>query len=123
MTRLDRDCAPAHSPARGVGELSDRPLHRPPQATPARPPPRSPPMNPYSRVGLTLLTGAGMALVAAPASAHPDGDHHDDVVVEVGEWTPAPAEFYEPFTFPACGTTIAMEGGDVRRAEIGRAHV
>jgi hypothetical protein len=73
-------------------------------------------MNTFSRVGLTLVTGASMALVAAPAYAHPDSDHHDPVV-EVGEWTATPPEFYEPITFQACGSTISMEGGDVRRAE------
>lgn len=73
-------------------------------------------MNTVSRVGLTLVTGASMALVAAPAYAHPDGDHHDPVV-EVGEWMPTPEEFYEPITFQACGDTILMESGDVRRVE------
>ena len=73
-------------------------------------------MNTVSRVCLTLVTGAGMVLVAAPAYAHPDSDHHDPVV-EVGEWMPAPEEFYEPTSFQACGDTILMETGDVGRVE------
>ncbi len=78
-------------------------------------------MNTLSRVGITLVTGASMTLVAAPAYAHDDGHHHDGGhhagVVEVGEWMPTPPEFYEPITFEACGDTITMEGGDVRQGE------
>lgn len=73
-------------------------------------------MNTLSRVGLTLVTGAGMTLVAAPAYAHPEEDHHD-VVVEVGEWLAPPEEYYAPFTFEACGDTITLTAGDVRAVE------
>jgi hypothetical protein len=77
-------------------------------------------MNTFSRVGLTLVTGASLALVAAPASAHPvdDSDHHGGVA-EVGEWMPVPEEYYSSLdlTFPACGDSITIEYGDVRAVE------
>jgi hypothetical protein len=76
-------------------------------------------MNTLSRAGLTLVTGACLTLVAAPAGAHP-GDHEDPPgggVAEVGEWTPAAEDYYAPFEVPACGDTITVEGGDVRAAE------
>jgi hypothetical protein len=73
-------------------------------------------MNTATRAGLTLATGAALTFVAAPASAHPDG-HHEDPVVEVGEWALVPEDAFAAFSFEACGDTITMAGGDVLAAE------
>jgi hypothetical protein len=71
-------------------------------------------MHTATRAGLILVTGAALTFVAAPANAHPD---HHDPVVEVGEWTPVPEDFFAAFSFEACGDTITIAGGDVLEAE------
>jgi hypothetical protein len=71
-------------------------------------------MNRGPRVLLVAVASAGLPLTASPAWAHdtaPEGS---------GDWVPVEQlrpDYYEPFSGPACGTTVTVSSGDVREVE------
>lgn len=67
-----------------------------------------------TRAGVVTVAAAGAVLTASPAWAHDAPEGGDDGWVPIEELRP---DYYEPFSGPACGTTVTIASGDVREVE------
>ncbi|MHA7181322.1 hypothetical protein ACX80J_14550 [Arthrobacter sp. MDB2-24] len=76
-------------------------------------------MNVQNKLCLSLL--ATLSLVAGSASAATAHDEDEapapGLPAETHGYVPVPEEYYADAVFPACGTTVTLESGDVREVE------